>query len=154
MLHVDPSAGTFTSTHLLYVQLCLEAHAYEEARLILDKDIHSIATNSATNNIDFQYLCADFQLSNGFMTPRAGFSDKITLEHVQEYYATGAMAYIGLKDWTNASYFLEHVMAIPTSNVANGMMLEAYKKWTLVELMAHSRVRTTSSISCWTLVMD
>lgn len=51
------------------------------------------------------------------------------------------MIYIALHEWERASFFLEYVLSTPTNNTANGMMLEAYKKWVLVGLLANGKVR-------------
>jgi COP9 signalosome complex subunit 3 len=54
---------------------------------------------------------------------------------VQEYYVLGAMAYLGLRQFTKAQHFLEHILVMPSANAANGLMLEAYKKWVLLNCL-------------------
>jgi len=138
MLRLDPSSGTFTSNHLRFVQICLEKRMYAQACLILDSDIHSLPSSS-TAPVEGIFSCSPFPLSDGYVTIRSGLTDKVTLNDVLEYYLSGAMAYIGLKRWSSAMFFLEHVLSVPSNNAANGYMLEAYKKWTLVNLLVNGK---------------
>jgi hypothetical protein len=50
------------------------------------------------------------------------------------------MAYLGLRQFKKAQQLLEHVLIAPSSNVANGLMLEAYKKWVLVNCLVNPTV--------------
>lgn len=59
---------------------------------------------------------------------------------IQEYYVLGAMAYLGLGRFKKAQQFLEHVLVVPSANTANGLMLEAYKKWVLVSCLVQGKV--------------
>lgn len=59
---------------------------------------------------------------------------------IQEYYVLGAMAYLGLGRFKKAQQFLEHVLVVPSANTANGLMLEAYKKWVLVNCLVGGKV--------------
>lgn len=60
---------------------------------------------------------------------------------IQEYSILAAMNLIALQRWQMASYYLESVLVTPCNQGANGYMLEAYKKWTLVSLLAHGRAK-------------
>ncbi|KAF2233035.1 hypothetical protein EV356DRAFT_577917 [Viridothelium virens] len=138
MLRMDPSGATFTSTHLLYVQLCLEARTLEEALPILDKPIVGFPSQ-AIKGIEEQPLCADHQVSSAYITLNSGLSSAVSAEDVQEYYLLGAITYIGLRQWRKALTFLEHVLVAPTQNTATGLMLEAYRKWLLVALLIEGK---------------
>jgi COP9 signalosome complex subunit 3 len=50
------------------------------------------------------------------------------------------MVYLALKKWSEASHFLELVMAIPTTGPVSMIMVEAYKKWVLVGLLETGKV--------------
>lgn len=139
MLRLDPSAGTLTSTHRTFLQACLDTHAYHPASIILEKDIHSIGPKSP-NLADGQFYCSVHSLSNSFISQKSGFTEKLQIHDVLEYYLLGAIVYIGLRNWTRAIFYLEHVLTAPSNNAANGSMLEAYKKWVLVSLLAAGRV--------------
>lgn len=138
ILRLDPTAGTFTSSHLKYIQICLETRMYAQACLILDNDIHSLPPNNALYPVGI-FSCSSHSLSDAYITVQSGLTGKLNLNDVIEYYLSGAMVYIGLKRWTSAIFCLEHVLSVPSSNAASGYMLEAYKKWTLTNLLANGR---------------
>jgi len=121
----------------------METRSYTAALPILDNYIHSLPTalpDQTLDQLESSVPCAEHSNSGDYITTRSGHSDKLTVADVQEYYLLGAMAYIGLRKWSKAILFLEHVLATPTFHVANGLMLEAYKKWVLVSCLAHGSV--------------
>jgi COP9 signalosome complex subunit 3 len=143
MVRIDPTTGTFTSTHLNFVQLCVEARAYAAAEPILDNYIHSLpAKIPATAREGFEYSvpCADVARSGEYIHQNSGHTDKVHLVDVQTYYVLGAMVYLGLRQFKKALHFLEHVLVVPSVNLANGLMLEAYKKWILLSCLVYGSV--------------
>jgi COP9 signalosome complex subunit 3 len=62
------------------------------------------------------------------------------VSEIEEYYVLGAQAYLGIRQFKKAQHFLEHVLVIPTANTANGLMLEAYRKWALVSCLVEGKV--------------
>ena len=143
MTRLDPTTGTFTSTHGSFVQLCLETRSYAAAEPILDNYIHTLPSkiaNVVRDGLEYSVPCADVASSGDYIHQASGHSDKISLSDVQEYYVLGAMAYLGLRQFKKAQHFLEHVLVVPSSNVANGLMLEAYKKWVLVGCLVDGKV--------------
>lgn len=139
MLRLDPSAGTFTTTHLNFIRLCLDARTYRLALPIVNKTIHSFPTKNIAP-VDRLPLCADHHLSSGYITHQSGFTNKITPADVQEYYLLGAIIYILLRIWDRAMLYLEHVLAAPTQNTTTALMVEAYRKWVLVATLVHGGV--------------
>jgi len=81
--------------------------------------------------------CAETANSSDFITMRSGHSEKIYLADLHEYYMLGSLAYIGARRFKQALLFLEHILITPAANIANGIMLEAYKKWMLVGCLAN-----------------
>jgi COP9 signalosome complex subunit 3 len=143
MTRLDPTTGTFTSSHLAFVQLCLETRSYAAATPILDNYIHSLPTkipNVVREGLEYSVPCADVASSGEYIHQTSGHSDKISVADVQEYYVLGAMAYLGVRQFKKAQHFLEHVLIVPASGVANGLMLEAYKKWVLVSCLMEGKV--------------
>ena len=138
VLRMDPSGATFTSTHLLYIRLCLEARALQEALPILDKPILSFPSQK-TKNIEEHPLCASHSISSGYITQESGISTAVVVEVVYEYYLLGAMVYVGLRQWRKALTCLEHILVAPTQNMATGPMLEAYRKWVLIALLVDGK---------------
>ncbi|KAF2753672.1 hypothetical protein EJ05DRAFT_514629 [Pseudovirgaria hyperparasitica] len=135
ILRLDPSGGTLTTTHVVFMQLCMESTAYAQAVPLLDCIIHSFPPNASQGG-EQGLLCADHGLSNGYITVKSGLSEKIRTADVQEYFLLGAMAFLGLGKYDEAQALLEHVLVTPTSNTANGLMLEAYKKYVLAGALA------------------
>jgi COP9 signalosome complex subunit 3 len=139
MIRLDPTTGTFTSAHLHFIRLCMETRSYAAALPILDNYIHSLPTtipNQVLNELDASVPCAEHTNSGDYIHSKSGHSGELSVTDIQEYYLLGAMAYIGLRQWKKAMHFLDHVLVTPTSNVANGLMLEAYRKWVLVSCLA------------------
>jgi COP9 signalosome complex subunit 3 len=138
MILLDPTTGTFTSTHVQFVRLCLEARSYAAAEPILDNYIHSLPSHIPAvvrEGHEHSVACADVARSGEYIHRLSGHSDKVTIVDLQEYYVLGAMAYLGLRQFTKAQHFLEHVLVMPSANAANGLMLEAYKKWVLLNCL-------------------
>ncbi len=138
MIRLDPTTGTFTSTHVDFIRLCLEARSYAAAEPILDNYIHSLPSHipvAAREGFEYSVPCADVTRSGEYIHRSSGHTEKVTFTDLQEYYILGAMAYLGLRQFTKAQHFLEHVLVMPSANVANGLMLEAYKKWVLLSCL-------------------
>ncbi|KAL1310886.1 hypothetical protein AAFC00_001117 [Neodothiora populina] len=135
ILQLDPESSTFTSTHLLFVRLCLAASLPRQALSVLDKDIYNFPTEPI-KGVDDSELCAEHQSSATYITRSSGLSADIAPADVQEYYLLGAHVYIGLRQWSRARLFLELVLASPTAHVATPLMVEAYKKLILVALLS------------------
>ena len=143
MTRLDPTTGTFTSIHLLFVQLCCEIRSYAAAEPILDNYIHAIPQkipNVVRDGLEYSVPCADVASSGEYIHQNSGHSDKVSVSEIQEYYVLGAQAYLGIRQFKKAQQFLEHVLVMPTANTANGLMLEAYKKWVLVSCLVEGKV--------------
>jgi COP9 signalosome complex subunit 3 len=143
MMRLDPTTGTFTSFHLSFIQLCMETRSYAAAEPILDNYIHSLPTKipaAVREGLEYSVPCADIATSGEYIHQGSGHSDKVTLTDLQEYYLLGAMAYLGVRQFSKARHFLEYVLVAPSANVANGLMLEAYKKLVLVNCLVNSTV--------------
>ncbi|KAJ4366578.1 hypothetical protein N0V95_000245 [Ascochyta clinopodiicola] len=144
MIRLDPTTGTFTSTHLDLIRLCLETRSYAAAEPILDNYIHSLPSQIPAivrESLEYSMPCADVARSGEYINRNSGHSGRVFLADVQEYYILGAMAYLGLRQFTKAHHFLEHVLVMPSANVANGLMLEAYKKWVLLSCLVSGEAK-------------
>lgn len=154
MIQLDPTTGTFTSTHIAFIRLCMETRSYAAAVPILDNYIHSLPTRipgQVREGLEYSVPCADNASSGEYIHIHSGHSDKVTLAEIQEYYVLGAMAYIGLRQFKKALRFLEYVLVVPSANVANGLMLEAYKKWVLVSCLVDGTVSRLVLVVRWCL---
>jgi COP9 signalosome complex subunit 3 len=149
MTTLDPTTGTFTLTHLNFIHLCVETRSYAAAVPILDNYIHSLPSRipaSVREGLEYSAPCADVAASGDYIHQGSGHTEKVTTAELQEYYVLGAMAYLGLRQFKKAQQMLEHVLVAPSSNVANGYMLEAYKKWVLVGCLVDSMDSAASLI--------
>ncbi|KAL9051471.1 MAG: hypothetical protein Q9162_006002 [Coniocarpon cinnabarinum] len=103
---------------------------------LLDKEISNIPTKAGVHIEGFHWSDEDCP-SAVFISIEGGFSDQLGLENIQEYFILGSLAYIGARNWRRAIFLLEHVLTTPVSGVANGLMVEAYDKWILLNLIQH-----------------
>ena len=142
ILRLDPTASCFTSTHLLFARLCLQAKAFREALPVLDCDIYHFP--SALEKSSLVHLCplpsSDHDSSAGYITTSSGLSDRLYYQDHLTYFLYGAMLYLAMKEWNRALLFLEIVIMSPSNSTASMIQVEAYKKWVLVGLLLKGRV--------------
>ena len=142
ILRLDPTGSTFTSSHLTFARLCLEARAFQKASPILDNDIFHFPplTQKAATILGPKLPCSQHDTSSAFITVPSGLTEKVDYREYLQYFLFGAMLYMGAKNWARAQLFLEVVIIAPTSNTASMIQVEAYKKWVLVNLMLEGKV--------------
>lgn len=140
MLRLDPTTSCFTSTHTLFVRLCLEARAYRVSCPILDNDIYHFPASLGKNPTNAPLLCAKHDSSSAYINSTSGLSDTLNHKDHLQYFLYGAMLYIGMKRWDRALLFLEFAIISPTGNTASMIQVEAYKKWVLVGVLLKGRV--------------
>ena len=141
ILRVDPSSSCFTSTHTVFIRLCLRAKAYTEALDVLDKDILHFPTNGE-KMYNLPLLCGHHETSATYITSTSQLSADLNYRDHLLYFLYGGMIYIGLKNWERALLFLEIVVMSPTENTASMIQVEAYKKSVLTSLIATGKVRS------------
>lgn len=147
ILRLDPSCAVFTSTHLLFIQLCLKARSYACALPVLDKHVcHFPALSSRASSNLSSSLCTRNETSLTFITDSSGLSSKLTYKDYLRYFLYGGMVYMALKKWRKALHLLGVVISMPTAGSISMVMVEAYKKWVLVGLLAKGKVRKTQCI--------
>ncbi|GAM85556.1 hypothetical protein ANO11243_035630 [Dothideomycetidae sp. 11243] len=138
ILRMDPTSSTFTSNHLSYVELCLQARRPREALAILDNDVLNFPYDEV-QGVDSRRLCEDSKGCD-YITTHSGISGEVTTLLVQEYYLLGAQVYIGLREYARATLFLELVLSTPGVGAPlNAFMIEAYKKLVLVSLVSRGQ---------------
>ncbi|MCJ1251285.1 hypothetical protein MMC30_008516 [Trapelia coarctata] len=139
MLRLDPSTSCFTSTHLLFVRLCLHTKAFQDALPILDNDIFHFPTVDHNPRSSPPQLSEQHESSYAFITTSSGLSQNLNYQDHLRYFLYGAMLYLGLKNWKRTLLFLELVVVSPAINTASMIQVEAYKKWILVGLLLKGR---------------
>ncbi|KMP08521.1 hypothetical protein CIRG_08202 [Coccidioides immitis RMSCC 2394] len=142
ILRLDPSCSTFTSTHTVFTRLCLLARCYLPAICILDRDVYHFpaAVDKVFLNRSQLLPSQQHPSSNSYITLSSGLPGSMNYKTPLEYFLYGAMIYIGLKRWGKARHFLDIVISTPTSSFASMIMVEAYKKWILVNLLEKGMV--------------
>lgn len=145
ILRLDPSSSCFTSSHLIFVRLCLEAREFYPALPVLDKDIYHFPLSSDKGGIHInpRFWCSHHEPHATFITNASGLSEKLDHRDHLQYFLFGAMIYIGLKDWERALLFLEVVIISPATITTSMIQVEAYKKWVLVSLLLNGHVSAT-----------
>ncbi|GFG13952.1 conserved hypothetical protein [Aspergillus udagawae] len=145
ILRLDPASETFTSSHLLLMKLCLVSRSYRHAFPVLNKSIyHFPAAPSHAYQAHRQFfLCSEHGSSAAYITHASGFTAQVTYRDHLQYFLYGAMIYMALKEWEGALHLLCIVISCPVANTVSKIMVEAYKKWLLVSLLAKGKIIST-----------
>ncbi|KAH2558970.1 hypothetical protein KXV70_002956 [Aspergillus fumigatus] len=92
------------------------------------------------------FLCSEHGSSAAYITHASGFTTQVTYKDHLQYFLYGAMIYMALKDWESALHLLCIVISCPVANTVSKVMVEAYKKWLLVSLLAKGKVMPTPEL--------
>lgn len=141
MLRLDPTAGTFTSSHYRFVRLCIECGVPSQALRILDQDIYAYPYSLPTT-VPQELPCEvrPDELSNAYITPMSGLTLYVKADVILEYHLLGAHVYLGLQSFSRARLFLEYVLLYPSSsNTPSALQVEAYKKYLLLGLLTQGK---------------
>lgn len=143
MLRLDPTLSTLTSTHYLVIERCLRERAYGLALPILDSDIYHLPAPLSAEVKDTSSMREMGSQNPSFITVKSGLTLSLTYQDYLKYFLFGASIYIACRQWKRAISFLEIVLATPVATGQVSMIqVEAYKRWCLVSVIAHGRVRT------------
>ena len=142
ILRVDNSGSTFTSSHTIFVTLCLEARAYTAALPVIERNIFHFppTTNKIAEHSRFPFLASRHDSSSTFITPESGLSAKLEYRDHLIYFLYGGMIFMALKKWKRALLFLEIAIMSPVLNSVSKIQVDAYKKWVLVSLLYKGHV--------------
>ncbi|KAL4733281.1 signalosome subunit 3 [Aspergillus similis] len=139
------TAGVFTSIHLMLVKLALLSSSYTYALPIVDKLLYHFPSDTRhahTGNL----LCSEHEPNPVFVTDLSGFSANLTYRDHLQFYMYSAMVYLALKKWDQASHCLGIVISAPTTNSVSKIMVEAYKKWVLANLLGHGKLASVPNL--------
>ncbi|RMZ78810.1 hypothetical protein DV738_g3574, partial [Chaetothyriales sp. CBS 135597] len=154
ILRLDPTSSTLTSTHRIYVRLCLLAGAYREGVDIVERPIYHIpsAGDKPASIRSYSYICQSHETSATYLEPSTGLTLKISSRAYLEYYIWGALCFIGAGQYEKAIPLLKIVILAPTQqHVASLIQVEAYKKWVLLNLLLYGEVRDLKGAQAATL---
>ncbi|KAI9039259.1 putative COP9 subunit 3 [Aspergillus affinis] len=142
-------SNTFTSVHLLFVRLSLLAKMYTHALPILDRQVCHFPNPSNQGYQQYRHLilCTEHEQNTAFISEASGFSAKLAYRDHLSYFLYGAMVYIVLKDWDKAIHWLSIVISSPVTGPVSKIMVEAYKKWLLVNLLANGKLASAPSVA-------
>jgi COP9 signalosome complex subunit 3 len=108
----EVSKDTLTVFHCNYLLLCLKSINFKAGLTLLQNKISDIDQT------------------------KTGVEPKDMLL----YYYYGGMIYIGVKDFQKAEYFFDVALTVPCFAL-NAIMVEAYKKFVLVQLLNYGHVK-------------
>ncbi|KAL4877932.1 hypothetical protein BJY04DRAFT_122138 [Aspergillus karnatakaensis] len=132
------SYGTFISLHLILVKLALATASYTHALPIMDKLIYQFPADTEQAHSEV-FRCSEHTQTAAFFTDTSGFSAKLTYRDHLLFFLYSAMIYMTLKKWDQASHCLCVVISSPTTNSVSKIMVEAYKKLLLVNLLGYGK---------------
>jgi COP9 signalosome complex subunit 3 len=139
ILRLDPASSTLTPAHYVFIRLCIRSRAFAEAANILNRPIVSLPfdTDKATQSRSYKYFCSFQESGATYLTTTTGLNVKWIYRQYLEYFLMGSLAYLALRQYHKALFYLEVVLTAPTSgpNVTSMLQVEAYKKWVLVSLL-------------------
>ncbi|KFY86722.1 hypothetical protein V500_07449 [Pseudogymnoascus sp. VKM F-4518 (FW-2643)] len=139
ILRLDPEASTLTSAHLVLSRLALESQEYSAAAPILERHILYIPTTGRHP----KRACSLRLKAHEYLTVESGLTKKISAQDILEYFSFSASIFIGLQQWENAAECLENAITYPVRGIAvSKIMVEAYKKWTLVKVLLTGKTPT------------
>lgn len=124
-----------TSIHADLCHLCLLAKCFKPALQLLDIDITGL----------YQEVCKSKRLKHLLLTGLLQINSSTAGPHFDAkyfllYYYYGGMIYLAVRNLDRALYFFEVAITIPSHAVSH-IMLESYKKYILVSLLLHGKVR-------------
>uniref|UniRef100_A0A093XQN9 COP9 signalosome complex subunit 3 n=1 Tax=Talaromyces marneffei PM1 TaxID=1077442 RepID=A0A093XQN9_TALMA len=145
IIRMDPTCASFTIAHLYLTRLCLLAKAYKIACPVIDRTIFTIP--SAADRLFIQHSQGGSE--NNAATPSYLFEPpmKFTYADHLQYFLYGGMVYMALKEWSKARHFLSIVISCPVVNAVSLIMVEAYKKWVLVNLLEKGMIASVPKIT-------
>lgn len=148
ILRLDPNGGTLTPNHLVLLDYCLSTRNYREALPVLQKVITGFpGTKHTVTIVDGAFLCSPHSDSSNYIQEGTVIPSKYPVADAHEYFLLGALVYIGLRQWSDALLYLEHVLASPTMGAPSGIQVEAYQKWLLVSSLVYGRVSAMNNSS-------
>lgn len=120
------------------MRLCLRSRSYLSALPILEKDICRFSTTTNLKSIKRpETATCDETLGNSAVH---GLLRRSSYRDYLEYFLYGSMIYMGLKNFERAIHLLQVVISAPTRNSVSMIMVEAYKKWVLANILETGKV--------------
>lgn len=93
-------------------------------------------------------LRSEDESNAAIITNASGFSSELTHRDHLQFYLYSAMIYMAIKKWDRACHCLNVVITSSTASLVSKIMIEAYKKWILANLLGHGKVVLNYSAAC------
>ena len=116
----------------------MESRVYSLGGPVLDRPI--LYFPGLTHQSKPKYLCSRNLSGPSYITPESGLTEKLKYHDVLEYFLLSGTIYIALHEWEKALDSLENAVTYPgKENAVSKMMVDAYKKWTLVNVLLYGK---------------
>ncbi|KAI0386637.1 hypothetical protein F5Y04DRAFT_68340 [Hypomontagnella monticulosa] len=139
ILKLDPTGSMLTSSHILLAKLAYQTNNVPQALRVFDKDI--VFYPNMANHSEPRYPCDLSLPPPSYISVGSGLTGPLKPPSVLEYDLLRGMAYCSERDWTKAYTSLERIVAHPTrEGGVSKIMVEGYKKWILVSLLAKGKL--------------
>ncbi|KAJ3572136.1 hypothetical protein NPX13_g5154 [Xylaria arbuscula] len=143
ILRLDPSGTMLTSSHILLARLAYDTDNIQPALPVINKPI-VYYPGMANNTNNSQYLC-DLKLPPfSYISKATGLTLQLKTAMVLEYDLTCGMMYCARREWQKARDAFERDVTFPTKDGGcSKIMVDAYKKWILVSLLADGKFQNS-----------
>jgi COP9 signalosome complex subunit 3 len=134
ILTLDPTGSMLTSSHILLAKLAYNTNHVDLALPIIDKNI--VFFPGMSNYADSTIL-ADTSLSpSAYISRETGLTAQLKPASILEYDLLCGMSFCSRREWAKAHDAFERAVTFPTRDGGTSkIMVEAYKKWVLINLL-------------------
>ncbi|KAI1822047.1 cop9 subunit [Xylaria intraflava] len=141
ILRLEPAGTLLTSSHVLLARLAYETNNIQPALPVIDKPI--VFYPGMVHHDASRLLCDPDLPPFLYISKDTGLTAPLKSPIVLEYDLLCGMMFCARRDWDKARIAFERVVSYPTkSDGCSKLMVDAYKKWILVSLLASGRHTT------------
>lgn len=145
LLRLDPSGSVLSSNHILLVKLAYHSNVIEPALRVAAKRIVHYPGMINPPDPKTIVLCDPRLPPSSYISPDSGFTSRLTPLQVLEYDWLIGLLSCAARDWPAAQVAFARAASHPSRDSGvSKVMLEAFKKWVLVSLLAHGRITATT----------
>ncbi|KAI1363850.1 cop9 subunit, partial [Xylaria arbuscula] len=143
ILKLDPSGTMLTSSHILLARLAYDTDNIQPALPVINRPI-VYYPGMANNTNNSQYLCDPKLPPFSYISKATGLTLQLKTAMVLEYDLTCGMMYCARREWQKARDAFERDVTFPTKDGGcSKIMVDAYKKWILVSLLADGKFQNS-----------
>lgn len=143
ILRLDPSASTFTTTHLHLAKVAYAEGYTEQALPVLSRDITSFPM---TGPVKAGVLLCDPETPASVYLSQPAWSADMRPDNVLEYNFLKGQIYTSRRDWEKAELAFQGAITHPVKEKGvSKISVDAYKRWLLVSLLQNGQESTLPS---------